>query len=136
MITRYATKGDTFYILLQGKCSVWLPMPLEKTKVTVQAFITAMNGISSAKSSKFKHFNFSIWEKEHQFYTLERFVEQNPVLESLDPKFLRDFWADTLFMINKRLALKLSDYLANNRLQALNKLDKSVDERLRKSTKH
>lgn len=26
VMARYAEKGDTFHILLSGKCSVWLPL--------------------------------------------------------------------------------------------------------------
>ena len=38
VMTNYGRYGDTFHILLKGKCSVWLPIQADKTKV-VSSFI-------------------------------------------------------------------------------------------------
>lgn len=37
-VCKFGQKGDTFHILLEGKCSVWLPLPNERISEVIQKF--------------------------------------------------------------------------------------------------
>ena len=39
VMARYAEKGDTFHILLSGKCSVWLPLQPEQAEKVIKSCI-------------------------------------------------------------------------------------------------
>ncbi len=39
VMARYAEKGDTFHILLSGKCSVWLPLQAEQAEKVIKSCI-------------------------------------------------------------------------------------------------
>lgn len=50
--TRYGEKGDTFYIILKGKCSVWLPVPADKNAVVAAKVFHFVNQGFDQETSK------------------------------------------------------------------------------------
>jgi hypothetical protein len=43
---RFAEEGDTFYIILSGKCSVWLPIANDKMRGPVKSFFDLIQQVA------------------------------------------------------------------------------------------